>query len=104
MKRIILSVMVMAFAVAVQAGDGASCQDKEKAGCCANKAKISVNGQASDKAEGGCCANKVKTSTEAKGGCPFAAASACSMQAPAKQAAAKQTALLSPKAVTLASN
>lgn len=102
MKRIILSVMVMAFAVAVQAGDGASCQDKEKAGCCANKVKTSVNGQAgqaSDKAEGGCCANKMKTSVEAKGGCPFAAASACSKQAPAKQ-----TALLSPKAVSLASN
>jgi hypothetical protein len=103
MKRIILSVMVMAFAVAVQAGDGASCQDKEKAGCCANKVKTSLNGQASDKTDGGCCANKVKTSVEAKGGCPFAA-SACSMQAPAKQTAAKQTALLSPKAASLASN
>jgi hypothetical protein len=103
MKRIILSVMVMAFAVAVQAGDGASCQDKEKSGCCANKVKTSLNGQASDKAEGGCCANKVKTSAEAKGGCPFAA-SACSTQAAAKQTAAKQTALLSPKAASLASN
>jgi hypothetical protein len=103
MKRIILSVMVMAFAVAVQAGDGASCQDKEKAGCCANKVKTSLNGQASDKAEGGCCANKMKTSVEAKGGCPFAA-SACSKQAPVKQTAAKQTALLSPKAASLASN
>jgi hypothetical protein len=98
--------MVMAFAVAVQAGDGASCQDKEKAGCCANKAKVSLdaNGcQASGKAESGCCASKVKTSVEAKGGCPMAA-SACSMQAPAKQTAAKQTALLSPKAASLASN
>ncbi len=99
MKRIILSVMVLAFAVAVQAGDGASCQDKEKAGCCPNKVKTCVNGQASDKAEGGCCANKVKTSAEAKGGCPFAATSACSKQAPAKQSA-----LLSPKATSLASN
>lgn len=90
--------MVMAFAVAVQAGDGASCQDKEKAGCCANKVKTSLNGQASDKAESGCCASKMKTSVEAKGGCPFAA-SACSKQAPAKQ-----TALLSPKAASLASN
>ena len=99
MKRIILSVMVMAFAIAVQAGDGASCQDKEKAGCCPNKVKTCVNGQASDKAEGGCCANKVKTSAEAKGGCPFAAASACSKQAPAKQSA-----LLSPKATSRASN
>ena len=88
----------MAFAVAVQAGDASSCQDKEKSGCCANKTKTSLNGQASDNAEGGCGANKVKTSVEAKGGCPFAA-SACSMQAPAKQ-----TALLTPKAASLASN
>ena len=42
MKRIILSVMVMAFAVAVQAGDGGCCQDKEQAGCCANKVKTSL--------------------------------------------------------------
>ena len=103
MKRIILSVMVMAFAVAVQAGDGASCQDKEKAGCCANKVKTSVNGQASDKAEGGCCANKTKVSLEAKGGCPFAAAS-CGMQTQAKKTAVKQVVLMSPKATSLASN
>jgi hypothetical protein len=103
MKRIILSVMVMAFAIAVQAGDGASCQDKQKAGCCANKTKTSLNGQASDKADSGCCASKVKTSVEAQGGCAFAA-SACSKQAPAKQTAAKQPALMSPKAASFASN
>ena len=70
MKRMILSVIVMAFAVTVQAGDGGCCQDKEKAGCCANKVKTSLNGQASqagDKEEGGCCASKMKTSVEAKG-------------------------------------
>ena len=60
--------------------------------------KTSLNGQATDKAESGCCASKMKTSVEAKGGCPFVA-SACSKQAPAKQ-----TALLSPKAASLASN
>ena len=106
MKRIILSVMVLAFAVAVQAGDGSSCQDKAKSGCCSDKVKTSLNGQASqasDKAEGGCCANKMKTSVEAKGGCPFAA-SACGMQAQAKQTAAKQIVLMSPKALSLASN
>ena len=47
MKRIILSVMVLAFAVAVQAGDAKTCQDK-------------------DKDKPACCASKVKTSTEAK--------------------------------------
>jgi hypothetical protein len=106
MKRIILSVIVMAFAVAVQAGDGSGCQDKEKAGCCANKAKTPVSGQASqvsDKAEGGCCAHKVQTSAEAKGGCPFASAS-CGMQTQAKRTAAKQVVLMSPKATSLASN
>jgi hypothetical protein len=106
MKRIILSIVVMAFAVAVQAGDGTSCQDKEKAGCCANKAKTSVSGhasQASDKAEGGCCANRVKVSAESKGSCPFASAS-CGMQTQAKQTIAKQIVLMSPKATSLASN
>ena len=90
--------MVMAFVVAVHAADAPSCQDKEKTGCCANKVKTSLNGQAGNKAEGGCCASKAKTSADAKGGCPFAA-SACSKQAPAKQAT-----LLSPKASSLASN
>jgi len=72
MKRIILSVMVLAFAVAVQAADTKACQDKDKPACCPSKAK---------------------TSTEAKGDCPFAAKSACCKQAPAKQQV-----LLSPKA------
>jgi len=106
MKRIILSVMVMAFAVAVQAGDPACCQDKAKAGCCANKVKTSLDAntcQAKDKDEGGCCASKVKTSVEAKSGCPFAAGSCC-MQTQAKRTAGKQTVLLSPKAASLSSN
>jgi hypothetical protein len=106
MKRLILSVLFMAFAVAVNAGEGKTCQDKAAGGCCANKAKTSVSTSASqDKAQGesGCCASKVKTSVEAKGGCPFAA-SACGMQAPTKQtAAAKQPSLSSPKAASYAS-
>jgi hypothetical protein len=74
MKRIILSVMVLAFAVAVQAGDAKTCQDK-------------------DKDKPACCASKVKTSDQAKEGCcPFAKSACC------KQAPVKQTALLSPKA------
>ena len=39
MKRIILSAMVVAFAVAVQAGDSASCQNKDKAACCPAKSR-----------------------------------------------------------------
>ena len=106
MKRIILSVIVMTFAVAVYAGDGGCCQDKEKAGCCASKVKTSLDAkatQAKDKEEGGCCANKVKTSVEAKGSCPFASGS-CGMQAQAKRTAARQVVLMSPKAASLASN
>jgi hypothetical protein len=81
MKRIILSVMVMAFAVAVQAGDTKCAQDK-------------------DKDKPACCASKVKTSTEAKdeGGCPFAKAAGCNKQAQAKAAKEKQPVLLTPKA------
>jgi hypothetical protein len=76
MKRIILSVIVMAFAVAVQADDAKTCQvkDKEKPACCASKAKTS------EQAKEGCC--------------PFAK-SAC-----AKQAPVKQTVLVSPKAAS----
>jgi hypothetical protein len=74
MKRIILSVMVMAFAVAVQADDAKPCQEK-------------------DKDKPACCPSKVKVSTEAKeGSCPFAKAACC------KQAPVKQTVLASPKA------
>jgi hypothetical protein len=73
MKRIILSVMVLAFAVAVQAGDAKTGQDK-------------------DKDKPACCASKVKTSDEAKGCCPFAKSACC------KQTQVKQTVLLSPKA------
>jgi len=74
MKRIILSVMVLAFAVAVQAGDTKKAQDK-------------------DKDQAGCCSSKVKTSDQAKDAtCPFAKSACC------KPAPVKQTALTSPKA------
>ena len=66
--------MVLAFAVAVQAGDTKTCQDK-------------------DKDKPACCAGKVKTSDQAKeGACPFAKSACC------KQAPVKQTVLASPKA------
>ena len=80
MKRIILSAMVLAFAVAVQAGDDKTSQDT-------NKEKPA------------CCASKVKVSTEAKDeGCPFAKASCCKKTQVKLEAPVKQTALLSPKA------
>ena len=78
MKRIILSLVVMAFAVAVQADDAKTCQVK-------------------DNDKPACCPSKVKTSLEAKGNCPFDKSAGC------KQAPAKQTALVSPKAATEAS-
>ncbi len=82
MKRIILSVMAMGFAIAVQAGDGKCCQDKSTASA-------------------GCCGHKTQTSASGQGTCPFAKA-ACTKQTAAKQAPVKQTALLSPKAADLA--
>jgi hypothetical protein len=74
MKRIILSAMVLVFAVAVQAGDAKTGQDK-------------------DKDKPACCGSKVKTSEQAKeGSCPFAKSACC------KQAPVKPTSLPSPKA------
>jgi hypothetical protein len=84
MKRIILSAIVMAFAVAVQAGDAKTAQNK-------------------DNDMQGCCSSKVKVSTEAKeSSCPMAK-TACCKQTSAKQTAAKQPVLMSPKAMSLAS-
>jgi hypothetical protein len=76
MKKLILSVVVAAFAVAVQAGDGAC-------------------------SEGGCCAAK-QASTEAKAECPMAAKQAKQTKLASKSKAGKQTVkqqLKSPKAV-----
>jgi hypothetical protein len=82
MKRIILTVIAVAFAVAVQAGDAKTSQDK-----CTVKDKPA------------CCPSKVKVSTEAKdGGCPMAKSASCDKQAKAKQ----QAALASPKAADAA--
>ena len=74
MKRLILSAIVMAFAVAVQAGDAKTCQvkDKDKPACCPSKAKAGEQAKA--------------------GTCPFAKDAAC------KQKEVKQTSLPSPKA------
>jgi hypothetical protein len=81
MKRFVLTVIVAAFAVAAQAGDAKSCQEK-----CTAKDKPA------------CCPSKVKVSTEAKGGaCPMAKSAACT-----KQTAPKQSVLASPKAADAA--
>ncbi len=82
MKKIILSIMAMAFAVAVQAGDAKVCQDKDKAACGASKTKTSM---------------ETKEAT-----CPFAKAACCSKQTAAKETKTKQLVLLSPKAADLA--
>ncbi len=80
MKKLVLSVMLATFAVAVQAADAKACCDKDSSSCCA----------------------QVKTSAAAKGECPMAKeskatcpylAKTTSKQAPAKPA------LQSPKAV-----
>ena len=76
MKRILLSVIVMAFAVAVQAGDAKTSQakDQEQPACCGGKMKTSTQVNEGPSSATGCC------------GC-------CKQQTPAKQVA-----LLSPKA------
>ena len=86
MKKLILSVMLAAFAVAVQAGDDKANATQEKPACCA-KAKTA----AADKAE-------CPMAAHAKGQCPYAAKSACK-EGCCKEASGKQ-ALLSPKAAS----
>jgi hypothetical protein len=75
MKKLMLSVILMAFAVAVQAGDSKNAQDKPA--CCAKKASAQAAGAT-------CTANKGKTAC---------AAGACE-KTPVRQA------LLSPKAAS----
>ncbi len=77
MKRILLSVIVMAFAVAVQAGDTKTSQPK-------------------DQEQPACCGSKMKTSTQVKEGDASAAQTCCGCCK--QQRAAKQVALMSPKA------
>ena len=116
MKRIILSVIVMAFAVAAQAGDAKTTQakDQNQPSCCSSKMKTSMQtkegtcpmAKTSMQTEEGTCqmektsmqtkegtCQMVKTSMQTKEGtCPMAKGTCC------KQKAVKQTALLSPKA------
>jgi hypothetical protein len=76
MKKLFLTLTIVAFAVAVQAGEGKTCP-KEKAAC-AGKDKATC----AAKAESGCCAQSAST---AKVTCPRAQA-------------AKKEAVMSPKA------
>ena len=80
MKRIILSVMLAAFAVAVQAGDDKACTDKEKSGCC-------MKAKSADQAKAGCCSMDKQAKTTGS----QAAGNTC-------KAGATKVALMSPKA------
>ncbi len=80
MKELILSGMLVAFAAAVQAGDCQSCADKQE--------------QTS-----ACCQAKAVAQTKTGKTCPYAAKTA----AAAKAKAAPKQALVSPKAMSLAS-
>ncbi len=85
MKRLILTVTILAFAVAVQAGDANTKQtkDAEKPACCAKKTQVS--------------------DTKDEGACPFAKHACCAeKKEQAKKTAAKQPVLLSPKALDTA--
>jgi hypothetical protein len=81
MKKLLLSVTLMTFAVAVQAGD-------------AKDSKVTTQDKPA------CCA-KAKDTAEATSTCPFAKSACCQdKQAAAKDTAVKQQALLSPKAAS----
>ena len=81
MKKLILSLTMLAFAVAVQAGDAKNTKDaKEQSPCCAAKTSLQTKAAVTEADKGkSCCAG---------GACKEAA----SKEAPAKRA------LLSPKA------
>ncbi|HYG34805.1 MAG TPA: hypothetical protein VEC99_08480 [Clostridia bacterium] len=87
MKKLILSVVLATFAVAVQAGEDKACADKQASGCCA----------------------KAKAAQQAKAECPVAAkqakAATCPATAKDKNTASKEASnkpLKSPKAVASA--
>jgi len=85
MKKLILSAMLAAFAVAVQAAD-------DKASCCSDK----------QAAQSSSCCSKATTSEQAKGECPVMAqgkASACPYVAKTTKETKNKSALQSPKAL-----
>ena len=81
MKRIILSLVVLAFAVSVQAGDAKAKQTKD--------------------AEKPACCSKTKVSKDDAAGCPFTKSACCDSKEGKKEAkkdCGKQQVLQSPKA------
>jgi hypothetical protein len=90
MKKLILSATLMAFAIAVQAGEAKTANGKDKSACCAEKAVMQT------KAASGTCPIAAQQAKNAKTCSATTTASACSgataCNTPTKQA------LLSPKA------
>ena len=83
MKKLILSIALVTFAVAVQASDAKPCKDTTAV-------------------KSPCCSETTKTSVKAESTCPFASGGCCTKD---KQTAMKKVsvkhALLSPKAAAL---
>ena len=52
MQKLILSILILGFAVVVQAGESKTANEKEKSACCSQKAD---KAKASNQATGGCC-------------------------------------------------
>jgi len=52
MQKLILSILVLGFAVIVQAGESKTSNEKEKSSCCSQKAD---QAKASNQATGSCC-------------------------------------------------
>ena len=91
MKKLILSATLMAFAIAVQAGEAKTANGKDKSACCAEKAVMQT------KAASGTCPIAAQQAKNAKTCSATTTASACSGATACKDTPTKQ-ALLSPKA------
>ena len=76
MKKLVISAVILAFAIVAQAGDNKASNAKDQSACCAAKAKTCQDTKVASTSSGKSCS---------AGGC-------CSKEAPAKQD------LLSPKA------
>ena len=53
MQKLVLSILVLGFAVVVQAGESKTANEKEKASCCSQKAVQTT--KVSNQSTGGCC-------------------------------------------------
>src|SRR5512140_3639571 len=77
MKKLILSLVVVAFAVAVQAG-GEGCAVKAANGTCPMAGKADAKMQCAADSKQGCCAQKQTVSAKAKEACCAEGKQACS--------------------------